>query len=57
MTYLFDFGDNWKFNVQLTDISPDNSEIVKPTILDSHGSAPSQYPSWDDEDEDEDEDI
>ncbi|MEM1394949.1 MAG: hypothetical protein AAGG00_16995 [Cyanobacteria bacterium P01_H01_bin.150] len=30
--------------------------IYEPTILDSHGSAPSQYPSWDDEDE-EDEDI
>lgn len=56
MTYLFDFGDNWKFNVQLLDISPHKEEIVKPTILDSHGSSPLQYPNWDDEDE-QDEDF
>ena len=53
MTYLFDFGDNWKFNVQLLEISSDNSLIDQPTILDSHGSPPSQYQNWDWDEEEE----
>ncbi len=53
MTYLFDFGDNWKFNVQLLEISSDNSLIDQPTILDSHGSSPSQYQNWDWDEEEE----
>jgi hypothetical protein len=28
--------------------------IDEPTILDSHGSSPSQYSNWDGDDEDED---
>jgi hypothetical protein len=28
---------------------------VEPTVLDTHGSAPSQYPSWDDDEDEEDE--
>lgn len=51
MTYLFDFGDDWRFNVQLESIEPDNLEIKEPIILASHGTAPQQYPNWEDEDE------
>ena len=53
MSYLFDYGDNWEFNVQLLDISEEHSQIDQPTILDSHDSSPSQYPDWDDEDEED----
>ena len=46
MEYLFDFGDNWEFQLQLeeikSEIRPDYGEII-----DSKGKAPEQYPDWD----------
>jgi hypothetical protein len=45
MEYLFDFGDNWEFQLQLEEIKPDlppgYSEIIA-----SEGKAPEQYPDW-----------
>ena len=49
ITYLFDFGDNWKFDVKLERIDPVDHEMKKPVILPSHGSAPEQYSTWDEE--------
>ncbi|MEL6929579.1 MAG: plasmid pRiA4b ORF-3 family protein [Cyanobacteria bacterium J06600_6] len=46
MEYLFDFGDNWEFQLQLEEIQPD----IRPDygeIIASHGEAPPQYPDWD----------
>jgi hypothetical protein len=48
MTFLFDFGDNWEFDVTLERVEPD-ADVAKPVILESHGEPPQQYPSWDDE--------
>lgn len=45
MEYLFDFGDNWEFQLQLEEIKPDlypgYGEIIA-----SEGKAPEQYPDW-----------
>lgn len=49
MTYLYDFGDNWEFHVQLEAIEPPDSKIKKAKILEIHGDAPQQYWSEDDE--------
>jgi hypothetical protein len=49
MTYLYDFGDNWKFDVQLEAIDPPDSNMKQAEILESKGKAPPQY--WNDEDE------
>ncbi|MGB7441795.1 MAG: hypothetical protein WA919_12060 [Coleofasciculaceae cyanobacterium] len=49
MIFLFDFGDNWEFYVQLEEIQPPNAKIKKPNILKKYGEAPSQY--WDEEDD------
>ncbi|BAY99508.1 hypothetical protein NIES37_34910 [Tolypothrix tenuis PCC 7101] len=49
MTYLYDFGDNWKFHVQLEDIQPTDNKIKKAKILEIHGDAPRQYWSEDDD--------
>ncbi len=46
MTYLYDFGDQWKFDVKLERIDPIDSKITKPTILEAHGESPEQYPRW-----------
>ena len=45
MEYLFDFGDNWEFQLQLeeikSDLRPGYGEIIA-----SEGKAPEQYPDW-----------
>jgi hypothetical protein len=45
MEYLFDFGDNWEFQLQLeeikSDLRPGYGEIIA-----SKGKAPEQYPDW-----------
>ena len=50
MTYTFDFGDNWEFDVMLEQVETDES-IKSPKILEEHGEAPEQYPTWDDDDD------
>jgi len=47
MTYLYDFGDNWEFDVTLERVAPD-SAVGKPVLLEMHGKPPEQYPRWDD---------
>jgi hypothetical protein len=47
MTYLFDFGDYWKFDVTLEQIDPD-MPIKEPVVLKEHGEPPEQYPRWED---------
>ena len=47
MTYLYDFGDNWKFEVVLERIEPAAPGIRAPKVVESQGKAPEQYPSWD----------
>ncbi|MEL6579589.1 MAG: plasmid pRiA4b ORF-3 family protein [Cyanobacteria bacterium J06621_12] len=45
MEYLFDFGDNWEFELQLEEIQ----EELRPSygkIIAHHGQAPEQYPDW-----------
>ncbi|MBD6617215.1 plasmid pRiA4b ORF-3 family protein [Komarekiella sp. 'clone 1'] len=49
ITYLYDFGDNWEFDVQLEAINPPDNKIKKAKILEIHGNAPQQYWSEDDE--------
>ncbi len=48
MNFLFDFGDNWKFDVKLERIDPADKKIKGPVVLESHGEAPDQYSDWDD---------
>jgi hypothetical protein len=46
MGLLYDFGDSWKFSVKLERIEPEE-RLKEPRVLESHGEAPEQYPSWD----------
>ncbi|MBI5301000.1 MAG: hypothetical protein HY868_02605 [Chloroflexi bacterium] len=52
--YLFDFGDQHEFDVQLIETSPEPSRVPRPRprIVEPHGTMPAQYPNWDDESED-----
>jgi len=46
--YLFDFGDEWKFNVTLLSIDDGEEVPESPIITKSVGKPPEQYPSYDD---------
>jgi len=47
MTYLFDFGDNWEFEVQLEGIALADPKARRPKVFETHGEAPEQYLRWD----------
>ena len=45
MTFLFDFGDKWEFEVALEQIVPEMA-AEKPVLLEIHGKPPEQYARW-----------
>jgi hypothetical protein len=49
MTYNFDFGEDWRFEVRLERVDPTDPKLQKPVLVESHGKAPQQYPNWDEE--------
>jgi hypothetical protein len=54
MTFLFDYGDEWLFRVELVGMGQKVPRARYPKILASVGQAPEQYPDMEDEEEDED---
>ncbi len=42
--YHFDFGDDWRFDVQLLEIKTEEKLLKRPQILEEHGKPPEQYP-------------
>lgn len=53
MIFLFDYIDNWEFEVQLERIERVNPQLSQVEVLDSQGRAPAQYGDWDEEEEEE----
>ncbi|WP_448561987.1 IS1096 element passenger TnpR family protein [Trichothermofontia sp.] len=49
LTYVFDFGDHWEFSLRLEAITPGKPKRGYNKVLERHGEAPEQYPSWDDD--------
>lgn len=45
MLFLFDYGDNWEFIIQLKDIEEANLKKSYSQIIESIGQAPEQYPA------------
>jgi hypothetical protein len=50
MTFLFDYGDEWLFRVELVGMGQKVARARYPKILASVGQAPEQYPDMEDED-------
>ncbi|MGM0366592.1 MAG: IS1096 element passenger TnpR family protein [Actinomycetota bacterium] len=48
--YLFDFGDEWWFELKLVDIDQKSPFPPRPEIIAQKGKSPQQYPDWDAED-------
>ena len=44
MLFLFDYGDEWRFMVELKEIRKSEEKESEPVILESAGKAPEQYP-------------
>ena len=49
MRFLFDYGDEWVFLVELVKREPRETKIKLPRLLSSVGKAPVQYPDPEDE--------
>ncbi|MEK7658767.1 MAG: hypothetical protein AAB352_02760 [Patescibacteria group bacterium] len=49
MLFLFDYGDNWEFIVELKIIEKPDFKKLYPLLLESAGKAPEQYPAFEDE--------
>lgn len=48
MIFMFDYGDDWRFLVELLEIKSVNKNKKYPVILERHGQPPEQYPPIDD---------
>ncbi|MCL2323336.1 MAG: plasmid pRiA4b ORF-3 family protein, partial [Oscillospiraceae bacterium] len=47
--YVFDFGDNWEFDIVVKEIDKNAPFPIDAEIVESKGKSPQQYRSWDDE--------
>ncbi|WP_262964595.1 plasmid pRiA4b ORF-3 family protein [Methylobacter psychrophilus] len=48
LTFHFDFGDDWRFQLVVESIASNDSGCSEPTVIEQHGNPPEQYPDWDD---------
>jgi hypothetical protein len=46
MTFLFDYGDEWRFRIKLIGFGQRTAKVRYPRILASKGKAPEQYPDF-----------
>jgi len=44
MLFLFDYGDDWRFSVELKEIKKGENQGMKAAVIESTGKAPKQYP-------------
>jgi len=42
--FVFDYGDNWEFSVELKEIKEGENQGMKTAVIESTGKAPIQYP-------------
>ena len=50
MLFLFDYGDDWRFVVEVLGIGSKEPGVRYPRVLKKVGTSPQQYDTWDDED-------
>ena len=52
MSFLFDYGDDWRFRIKLKGTGTKVPRTRYPRVVATHGEAPEQYPEPDDEEHD-----
>jgi hypothetical protein len=53
MLFMFDYGDDWRFVVEVIGLGQKTAKSRYPKVLKKIGEAPEQYGGWEDDDEDE----
>lgn len=53
MLFMFDYGDDWRFIVEVIGLGQKAARTRYPKVLKKVGEAPEQYGSWDEDEEDE----
>jgi len=53
LLFLFDYGDEWRFTVEVIERGGRQPNVRYPRTLKSVGAAPEQYGAWDEEDDNE----
>jgi len=51
MRFLFDYGDEWEFLVELIERRPREPKVKLPRVVKSVGEAPEQYPALEEEED------
>lgn len=51
MLFMFDYGDDWRFVVEVIGLGQKAAKTRYPKVLKKVGQAPEQYGTWDDEDD------
>ena len=46
LTFLFDFGDDWRFHLVVESIAAEDINFSEPEVIEEHGIPPEQYPDW-----------
>src|SRR3954463_7795416 len=49
MLFLFDYGDDWRFVVEVIGRGEREPKVRYPRVLKKQGASPEQYPEWDDD--------
>ncbi|WP_018248938.1 plasmid pRiA4b ORF-3 family protein [Orenia marismortui] len=44
--YLFDYGDEWRFNVRLEKLNTQEKKVVEAEMIEKKGESPEQYPEY-----------
>ena len=53
MQFLFDYGDEWRFLIELLRVGKKTKGKRYPLVLKKVGQAPEQYPDWDEDEDDQ----
>jgi Plasmid pRiA4b ORF-3-like protein len=51
MLFMFDYGDDWRFVVEVIELGHNGPKTRYPKVLKKVGQAPEQYGGWDNEDD------
>ncbi len=49
MQFVFDYGDDWRFEIEARGFGEKAKGVAYPRILTVKGDSPEQYPEWDDD--------
>ncbi len=51
LQFLFDYGDDWRFEIEFRSFGERAKGATYPRILAAKGPSPEQYPDWEDDEE------